>query len=141
MTTFALRIHPHVQTELAAAAPAEARGQFYTALQHLERAHNLGQPATGEHVRVHWHMFRFAVRNQPAGEAFGQTWRMLGAGLFTAVGLVPEGNTGGAADSGFRRMPIPVDLQAILDAARGEQPRIAQRAATHRAASSHAALR
>ncbi len=141
MTTFAHRIPPHVQTKLAAAASAEARGQFYTALQHLERAHILGQLATGEHVRVHWHMFRFAVRNQPAGEAFGQTWRMLGAGLFTAVGLVPQGNTGGAAVSGFRRMPIPEDLQAVLDAARGEQPRIAQRAATHCAASSHAALR
>ena len=66
MTTFAHRIQPHVQTKLAAAASAEARGQFYTAFQHMERAHILGQPATGEHVRVHWYMFRFAVRNRPA---------------------------------------------------------------------------
>jgi hypothetical protein len=52
MTTFACRIKPTVQAELDAAAAAETQGQFYTAFQHLERAHVLGQPATVEHVRV-----------------------------------------------------------------------------------------
>lgn len=122
MTTFAFRIRPYVQAQLDAAASAETRGQFYTAFQHLERAHVLGQPATAEHVRVHWRMFRFAVRNRLAGEAFGQAWRILPAGLFTAVGLVPQGNTGGSATNGLRGMPIPAELQAAIDAARGERP-------------------
>jgi hypothetical protein len=121
MTTFALRIKPSVQAELDAAASAEALGHFYTAFQHLERAHILGQPATAEHVRVHWRMFRFAVRNRMAGEAFGQAWRMVAAAIFTAPGLVPEGNTGGADVSGFRRLPVPQDLRPIIQAAR-EQP-------------------
>jgi hypothetical protein len=118
MTTFALHIKPSVLAELDAAASAEAQGHFHTAFQHLERAHVLGQPATAEHVRVHWRMFRFAVRNRLAGEAFAQAWRLVAASLFTAVGLVPEGNTGGSHVSGFRRMPVPEDLQQVIAAAR-----------------------
>jgi hypothetical protein len=124
MTTFAIRIRPSVQAELEAAAAAEARGHFHTAFQHLERAHVLGQPATAEHVRVHWRMFRFALRQRLTGEAFGQAWRMVAAALFTAVGLVPQGNTGGADVSGFRRMPVPADLQPVLAAARARPPRV-----------------
>lgn len=117
MTTFALLIQPSVQAELDAAASAEARGNFHTAFQHLQRAHVLGQPATAEHVRVHWRMFRFALRNRLGGEAFGQSWRLVAASLFTAFGLVPEGNTGGSDVSGFRRLPVPMELQQVIDAA------------------------
>ena len=121
MTTFPLQIHPGIQAELAAAASAEARGHFTTAFRHLERAHVLGQPTTVEHVRVHWRMFRFAVRNRRAGEAFGQAWRLVAATLFTGMGLVPEGNTGGADVNGFRRMPLPEDLRQIIAASRSSQ--------------------
>ena len=118
MKTFAIRIRPAVQAELDAAAVAEARGEFYTAFLHLERAHVLGQATTVEHVRVHWRMFRFALRNQLRGEAAGQAWRLVAASLFTAAGLVPEGNTGGTDVNGFRRLPVPQDLRLALDAAR-----------------------
>jgi hypothetical protein len=128
MTTFALRIKPSVQAELDAAASAEALGHFYTAFQHLERAHILGQPATSEHVRVHWRMFSFAVRNRMPSEALGQAWRLVAASIFTAFGLVPEGNTGGAGVNGFRRIPMPQDLRTIVDAAR-QQPNDGQPAA------------
>ena len=118
MTTFAIRIKHSVDTELAAAEAAEACGNFYTSFQHLERAHVLGQATTIEHVRVHWRMFRFALRNSLRGEAIGQLWRLVAACVFTVFGLVPEGNTGGADVNGFRRMPVPKDLQQALDAAR-----------------------
>lgn len=118
MNTFAIRIRPCVQAELAAASAAEERGEFYTAFQHLERAHVLGQATTVDHVRVHWRMFRFALRNGRPGEATGQLWRLIAASVFTALGLVPEGNTGGADVSGFRRLPVPKDLKQVLDAAR-----------------------
>lgn len=118
MNTFAIRIKPAVQAELAAASAAEARGEFYTAFEHLERAHVLGQATTVEHVRVHWRMFRFSLRNRRHGEATGQLWRLVAASLFTAPGLVPEGNTGGTDVSGFRRLPVPEDLKQALDAAR-----------------------
>jgi hypothetical protein len=124
MTTFALRIKPCVQAELDAAASNESLGHFHTAFQHLERAHVLAQPTTGEHARVHWRMFRFAVRNRMTGEAFGQAWRIVTAAIFTAFGLVPEGNTGGTNVSGFRRMPVPQDLRTIIKTSRlqPEQP-------------------
>ena len=35
MTTFAHLVQPHVQTERAAAASAQARGQFYTAFRRI----------------------------------------------------------------------------------------------------------
>jgi hypothetical protein len=118
MTTFAHRIRPAVQEELAAAASAEARGFFDTAFRHLERAHVLGQPATVDHVRVHWRMFRFALRHRMAGEVYGQAWRLVGAAVFTPFGLVPTGNTGGANVSGVRPMAVPDDLRQVIAAAR-----------------------
>jgi len=118
VTTFAIRIKPSIAIELAAAQAAEACGHFYTSFLHLERAHVLGQATTIEHVRVHWRMFRFALRNSLRGEAYGQLWRLVAASVFTAIGLVPEGNTGGADVNGFQSMPIPKDLKQALDAAR-----------------------
>lgn len=78
MNTFAIRIKPCVQAELAAAEAAEARGDFVTAFEHLERAHVLGQATTVEHVCVHWRMFRFALRNRLRGEAAGASLASVG---------------------------------------------------------------
>ena len=97
---------------------AEARGEFHTAFCRLERAHVLGQASTREHVRVHWHMLRFAVRHSLAGEQFGQAWRMVAAAVFTPLGLVPAGNTGGSDVSGLRAMSVSADLQAAIELAR-----------------------
>lgn len=118
LSTFALRIRPHVQAELDAAAAREARGEPISAFTHLERAHILGQESTVEHVRAHWSMFRWALRQNIAGEAFGQAWRILAAMLNTWLGWVPFGNTGGTNVSGFRPMPVPADLQRLIDAGR-----------------------
>jgi hypothetical protein len=118
VNTFATRIQPSVQTELDAARIAEARGDFDSAFHRLERAHVLGQAATVQHVRVHWHMLRFALRNGFRRQVAGQVWRLLAAAVFTAPGLVPEGNTGGVDISGFQRLPVPDDLRQALDAAR-----------------------
>jgi hypothetical protein len=119
MTSFATRIRPAVQAELDAARAEEARGHFYSAFGRLERAHVLGQSATTQHVRVHWMMLRFALRNGLCSEAAGQLWRLAAAALFTPLGLVPEGNTGGSDVNGLRRMKLPQDLQAAIAAARG----------------------
>ena len=114
MPAYALHIRPAVQAEFDASRAAEARGDLHSAFLHLERAHVLGQPATRLHVTVHWQMFRFAVRNRLAQEAVGQFWRMGAAAVFTAFGLVPEGNTGGSDVSGFRRMPVAPDLKRLM---------------------------
>ena len=118
MSRFAHRIRSSVQAELDAASQAEARGEPEKAFGHLERAHVLGQAATVEHVRVHWRMFLWAARRRKPAEAAGQLWRLVAAVLVTGIGWLPHGNTGGADISAFRRMPIPGDLQRLIDAAR-----------------------
>lgn len=113
--SFANRIRPAVDHELAAAARADQRAsQFH----HLERAHVLGQASTCEHVRVHWRMFMWALRARDAREAAGQLVRIVGAATKTAIGFVPHGNTGGASVSPFRRMPIAPDLAEQIARAR-----------------------
>ncbi len=118
MSRFAHRIRPSVQCELDAAEQAEARSEIELAFRHLERAHVLGQAATVEHLRVHWRMFLWATLHRKRREAVGQCWRLMAAALFTGIGWLPEGNTGGSDVSGLRRMPIAPDLQRVIDAAR-----------------------
>jgi len=118
MFRFARRIRPAVQFELDASLCAEARGDAEDAFRHLERAHVLGQATTIEHVRVHWRMSRLAARQGNAGHAANQLWRMTAAAVKTGVGWLPVGNTGGSNVSAFQHMPIPADLQRLIDAAR-----------------------
>lgn len=105
-------IRPHVQAELdaAAALAADPAARFHR----LERAHVLSQVSTPEHVRVHWHMLAWGIRQRSGREVVGQILRIAGAATKTAVGLVPAGNTGGANVSPFRSMPVPGDLADIL---------------------------
>src|SRR5215510_7537240 len=65
-TRFGTRIRPSVQAELDAAAACEAHGRAGEAFGHLERAHVLGQADTLQHVRVHWAMLRWGLRNRSA---------------------------------------------------------------------------
>jgi hypothetical protein len=118
MNTFRRNIRPHVQAALEAAQAAEASGQARQAFSHLERAHVLGQAATAEHVRVHWQMLLWGLRQGDWRECRGQLLRIVGAATKTAFGLVPHGNTGGANVSPVRRMPVPADLAALIHAAR-----------------------
>lgn len=118
MSRYTERIRPQVQAELQRARDAQARADLDAAWRHLERAHVLGQRSTRHHVRVHLLMLRLALRRRHAAEAAGQGWRVLAALLLTPLGLLPAGNTGGADVSGFRPLPIPSDLQQLIDNAR-----------------------
>lgn len=115
--SFGARIHSFVEFELAFAREMRTRGDITSEFNYLERAHVLGQASTLEHVRVHMLMLAWGFRNHRAREVAGQTVRILGAALFTGVGLVPSGNTGGSNVSPFKRLPIPEDLKAVLDRA------------------------
>jgi hypothetical protein len=64
-------------------------------------------------------MLAWGLRNRRPAEVAGQVLRIVGAALFTGIGLVPSGNTGGSAVSPFQPMPIPEDLRAILAQADG----------------------
>jgi hypothetical protein len=118
MTHFTKRILPAVNAELEAACVATRQGDAAKAFKHLERAHVLGQASTVLHVRVHWRMFVWGLQQQSLREVLGQTLRLVGAATKTPFGLVPLGNTGGSNVSPVRPMPIPVQLQRLIDTAR-----------------------
>lgn len=84
------------------------------AFSHLERAHILGQSFPIEHARTHWWMLKVGWRRRDFVEIAGQLPRILGALLFSRI-WVPIGNTGGARIPPFQSMPIPEDLQRLLD--------------------------
>lgn len=118
MPSFATLIRPHVVEEIEHARTLAHAGHPALAFRHLERAHVLGQAATVEHLRAHWHMLLWGVRQRRAGEIVGQVLRLIGAATKTALGLVPTGNTGGADISPFKSLPLPSDLARIIAAAR-----------------------
>ncbi|MFT7771624.1 DUF3703 domain-containing protein [Roseateles sp.] len=118
MTSFARRIRLPVSNELDAARFHEALGAPINAFRHLERAHVLGQASTREHVRVHVAMLAWALRQRRAGEVLSQLWRIVAAVLLTPWGAVPPGNTGGSDVPSWKPLPIPADLQRVIDATR-----------------------
>jgi hypothetical protein len=97
------------------AASARAAGQLDQAFHHLERAHILGQRDTVLHLRSHAGMLAIGWQRRDARELVGQLTRIVAAALFSRF-WVPVGNTGGANVSATQPMPVPPDLQAILNA-------------------------
>jgi hypothetical protein len=102
------------EQEQSVAQGAIAAGDWAKAWNCLERAHVLGQRSTRAHVRAHARMLQFAWRRRDLREIAGQLTRIAGASVLTWI-WIPEGNTGGARVSAFRRMPIPADLGRILE--------------------------
>jgi hypothetical protein len=117
LSTRRRRLLPAVNAELEAADRAGLQGDSAAAFHHLERAHVLGQFMTGVHVRVHWRMLLWGLRQRRPREVTGQLTRIVGAATKTALGWLPHGNTGGANVSAFKPMPVPPDLQRQIDSA------------------------
>lgn len=118
---FSENLKPFVETELVLALEASTEGDHATEFSHLENAHVIGQESTNWHVKVHWLMFRWAIRNLEFKEFFGQSFRIVGAATKTVFGLVPKGNTGGANVSPFKVMPLRPEYAAIIHNARIKQ--------------------
>lgn len=118
--TFTKRVAAYVEFELENAKRARSAGEFSQEFTHLERAHVLGQESTYWHVKVHVLMLAWATRNGSGREALGQIFRIVGAATKTAFGLVPQGNTGGANVSPFKKMPISPDLVALIRRAKSD---------------------
>lgn len=115
METSALK--SYIDDEIKQAFALSETGRDAEAFSHLERAHVLGQSMTSEHTRVHWLMFKSALRRRDAREIWGQLIRIIGAATKTPLGIYPTGNTGGSNVWFFKPMPVPEDLKAILDKA------------------------
>jgi len=111
-------MHPELRkaydAEMTAAVTRYNTGDLQLAFSHLERAHILGQSFPIEHARTHWWMLKVGWKRRDFVEIAGQLPRILGALLFSRM-WVPIGNTGGARVPPFQSMPIPEDLQRLLD--------------------------
>ena len=115
---FTKRIASYVESELESAKLARSACDFSQEFSHLERAHVLGQESTYWHIKVHVLMLVWAARNGSVREALGQIFRIVGAATKTAFGLVPQGNTGGANVSPFKKMPISPELAVLIQRAK-----------------------
>ena len=115
---FSQQVASYVEAELANARLARSAGDAQQEFAHLERAHVLGQESTYWHVKVHMLMLGWAVRNRSVRESLGQVFRIVGAATKTVFGLVPQGNTGGANVSPFKKMPIEPELATMIHKAK-----------------------
>jgi hypothetical protein len=111
-------MHPMLRqaydAEMTAAVSPYGAGDLQLAFSHLERAHILGQSFPIKHARSHWWMLKVGWKRRDFVEIAGQLPRILGAFLFSRI-WVPVGNTGGARVPPFTSMPIPEDLQTLLE--------------------------
>jgi hypothetical protein len=94
-------------------------GEIDRAWALLEEAHILSQPWARPHVRVHLAMLGLAWRTRDRAEIRGQLLRTLVAGPGSLTGRYPEGNTGRATVPATQPMPVPDELQALLDQSHG----------------------
>lgn len=101
--------------EMELAKACYATRQWAEAVNHLERAHIVGQRYFCSHLISHLWMLRVAWVRQDVREAVGQITRILAVPLGSVSGWVPVGNTGGANVSPIRSMPIPQDLQTSFN--------------------------
>ena len=108
------RLRAAFDNEMAAANDLLGQGRLDQAFAHLERAHVLGQRHVVPHVRSHWAMLRVELRRGRAGAVWGQVMRVVLGVLGSALGRLPEGNTGGSDISMFRRMPIDPALAELM---------------------------
>ena len=116
-TTMPSQLNKFFQKELAQAETLFQQNNFFQSWQHLERAHILGQPYPYHHSLVHWRMLLFGIKTKNTREIIGQVPRLLVGGVKSFVGVVPVGNTGGANVPPLQAMPIPDELQKIIEQA------------------------
>jgi hypothetical protein len=116
--TYTKRVASYVEAELVNARRSRSVGDTQQEFIHLERAHVLGQESTYWHVKVHVSMLVWATRNRSIREITGQAFRIVGAATKTVFGLVPQGNTGGANVSPFKKMPIEPELATLIHRAK-----------------------
>jgi hypothetical protein len=106
------------ETAMATARGLLERGDARAAFAHLERAHVLGQTRFGRHLRVHLCMLRAGWMLRDGREVAGQLMRLALVPAGHLSGRLPIGNTGGASVNAFVAMPIPPELQRLIDEGR-----------------------
>lgn len=105
---------PFVKEKFIRANEAFLVNDIELGFKSLEDAHVLGQYSTYWHTLAHLEMLKYGWKTRDIKEVAGQVFRIIGALTKTAIGLLPEGNTGGANVSPFKPMPISLENTAKL---------------------------
>lgn len=105
----------HFNAELKIAKEAIKENNSDRAWYYLSRAHILGQFYTIPHLKTHYWMFILSVKTFNIKEIKGQITRLILAAPGSLLNKAPSGNTGLSNVGIFKPMPIPDDLQNILD--------------------------
>ena len=103
-------------SEMNKAIQLYEKNELNLSFSHLERAHILGQSYIIPHTRSHWWMLKVGLKQRNFREVFGQVTRIIASIIFSRF-WVPLGNTGGANVNPVKPMPIPEDLQKIMNEA------------------------
>jgi hypothetical protein len=103
------------EAALSEARQRLAAGDTAAAMQALERAHVLGQVDFGPHLSAHLAMLRVAYAARDWHEGLGQIMRIALVPIGHLVGRLPRGNTGRSNVSAFTAMPIPPELEKLLE--------------------------
>ncbi|WP_297478715.1 DUF3703 domain-containing protein [uncultured Photobacterium sp.] len=114
MSNFSRNIAPYIKREMTRSYRAKKRGDTVAEFRHLENAHVLGQESTYWHVKVHFLMLRWALKQRDFKEITGQLVRIIGAVCLTAIDGVPIGNTGGSNVHALKVMPISAEHAEII---------------------------
>lgn len=114
-TSIPKTLYPFYNAELQKATQLLKENKLQECWHHYERAHILGQRYPLQHMYVHFKMMQFGFKIKSTKEVLGQITRLIFGGVFSFVGTVPIGNTGGANVPPMKPMEIPNDLQEILD--------------------------
>ena len=110
--------HPVKQafkTEMALASAARQAGDSDLEMNHLERAHIIGQRYFFAHLSTHMQMLRLGQQRKDLREVRGQLARLLAVLPGYVFGWVPVGNPGSARVSPVKPMPIPKDLKVHFE--------------------------
>lgn len=108
------KVSTEVNLRIERARQYDRASETESAWRQLEEAHILSQPWPAPHTKVHLHMFVMGFRHRSWSEVRGQSLRLLLAGLGSASGRIPVGNTGRAHVSAFAPMAIPPDLEELI---------------------------
>ncbi|KAE8177085.1 DUF3703 domain-containing protein [Photobacterium carnosum] len=114
MSNFSHNIAPYVKREMLRSYKVQKKGDPAMEFRFLENAHVLGQESTYWHVKTHYLMLRWAIRQGDIKEISGQCIRIIGAALLTAIDGVPIGNTGGSNVHSLKVMPISAEHAEII---------------------------
>lgn len=117
---FYQNIKPFIVGEISSYHRLMKDGNSEKAFEHLERAHVLGQSSIRHHLKVHYLMLVWGINQRDIKEVSGQFFRLVGTLIFSPLGKLPIGNTGGSNVPPFKHMEIPEELKKIIEDASKE---------------------